>query len=386
MNNVKDNEDRIIIYHSQPIIRWLIDKREMEPEMFMFYCFVFGFLVQFVLLILVYNVTFSIGSQEDPINFFEYVWNNFRYLYYYGLLFFPVVAFILFDFYRYRINAIAKFFRHHIMEDNIEGNIVNVFGLRDRTSYSNSHDFLTLFKNTCNHKLVMLAGIGVALSSQVSMLLYMLSIGEFSEFDGELLVKVYSNLIIMPIMYLFISIFCIHAIIVIFYLIKLFWKNKILNLYLFPPEGKSGLEPIGELCLRFNLFFVLVAVGLAFNKDFDPGMVSFLEAPLLVLTIFLYLAVSLYPVIPLLILHRLMRDAKNRRLQECFWEFQQKTKVERNQVKLIDRTDKIYRLWKKKPTWPFPINMPIAFARTILVTLAPVYIEMIKLWVKGHIS
>jgi hypothetical protein len=155
------------------------------------------------------------------------------------------------------------------------------------------------------------------------------------------------------------------------------------------PDKAGGLRILGDYVLSIAL--VIGAVGLYFGMGFirqglNPYVIT--TEFYVLLTIYFFLA-PLFFFLPLIQVHRRMKEAKRKLLLEVADQFDieyrklltglKNDQMESNQVQRVEALQKIYKIAEDAPEWPLNFEILSKFsAATVLPVLIPLGVEFLR--------
>ena len=153
------------------------------------------------------------------------------------------------------------------------------------------------------------------------------------------------------------------------------------------PDRAGGLRMLGDHVLSTGL--IVAAVGLYFGmgilrKDINPHVIT---TEFYVLMLIYFLLAPLFFILPLIQVHRRMKDAKRRLLLEVAEQFDieyrklfdglKQDQLESAHVQRVEAIQKIYKIAEDAPEWPFNLEILSKFGAAIVFpVLLPAIAEL----------
>jgi len=152
------------------------------------------------------------------------------------------------------------------------------------------------------------------------------------------------------------------------------------------PDGAGGLGYLGKFALSLNLYLVPMAIVVVLY--FVETEVTVSNIGLLCSALFCINIVFFAPLLPA---HRLMRETKERRLEELGREYKNqyylllekyddKQRLDTEDQEIIENLTNIeffYERTERMPVWPFDLTTIIRFTGTIVLPIVLIYIELV---------
>lgn len=170
-----------------------------------------------------------------------------------------------------------------------------------------------------------------------------------------------------------------------------FFSETIVKIAPLHPDQAGGLRILGDYVLSTSLF--IGAIGLYFGMGFirlelNPYVIT---GEFYVLLIVYFLLAPLFFFLPLIQVHRRMKEAKKRLLTEVAEQFDieyrklfdglRQDNVDSGQVLRVETIQKIYKITEGAPEWPFNLDILSKFAAAIIFpVLLPGLVQFLTNW------